>query len=110
MYSKIVFAVLVLLPIACHAHAEYYNEGTCYKDYVTVNDKDVVLAVNRDTDQVELCWSQIDNAWVRPDDAYQKELQGSYNKKLRMFRMQKEMDERHNESWYNTSQANYGRR
>ena len=110
MYSRIVFVVLVLLAIACCAYAECYNEDTCYKDYVTAKDKDVVVAVNRDTSVVELYWSEKDNTWLKPDAEYQQELQKIYKRKLRMIEAQKRMDETHRESWYNTSQAQYGHR
>jgi hypothetical protein len=110
MYSKILFAVAAMLAIACYAHAgERYNEDACYKDYIQVEDKDVVLAVNRDTNEVELYWSEKDETWLKPDETYKKELQKIYNKKLRMLEAQRRMDEAHNETWYNTSQGRYGR-
>jgi len=111
MYSKTAVIVLALLAAVCLTYAaECYNEDACYKDYITVRDKDTVVAVNRDTNQVELYWSDFDNTWLKPDAAYQKELQGIYNKKLRMMEQQREMDEMHNDTWYNTSQGHYGRR
>jgi len=103
MYSKIILIVLAFLALPCFAHAQCYDEDACYKGYVNVKDKDVVIAVNRDNGQVELYWSEKDNSWVKPDAEYQKELQKLHNRKLRMIEAQKEMDERHNETWYDSN-------
>lgn len=73
--------------------AECINEDACFKDHITKKDgTDVVLAVNRDTNEVELYWSNEQNTWLKPDDVYRKELQKIYNKKLQLRSMQAELD------------------
>ena len=91
MYFKYVVVVLFLFAIASSAHAECYNEDACYKDYVNHDNKDVVIAVNRDTNQVELYWSEKDNTWLKPDAQYKKALEKMYDKKLQLRDMQKRM-------------------
>jgi len=93
------------------AAAECINEDTCFRDYVTKKDSEnVVLAVNRDTNEVELYWSEEKNTWIRPDDVYRKELQKMYNRKIQLRNMQREMDRMRQERPYeNQQQLNQGR-
>ena len=105
MYFKYVVVILFLFAMASSAHAECYNEDACYKDYVNHDNKDVVIAVNRDTNQVELYWSEKAGTWVKPGREYQESLQKIYDKKLRLQNMQKRLDRMHNDTWYNTNQS-----
>lgn len=99
-----VFLVLMFIIQSTYLFAECYNEDACYKDYVKANDENVVVAVNRDTKQVELYWSEKDNAWLKPDAAYQKDLQKIYDKKTRLMDMQARLDKMRSENLYTTNQ------
>lgn len=81
-----------------------YNEDACYKDYVTTDNRDVVLAVNRETRNVELYWSDKDNTWLKPDSEYKKALQKIYDKKLRLMEMQERLDSMQRRSLYTTNE------
>jgi hypothetical protein len=105
-----IFIILMFLIQPFYLFAECYNEDACYKDYVTANDKDVVLAVNRDTKQVELYWSEKDNTWIKPDAGYQQDLQKIYNKRLQLMEMQSRMNSMHNSTWYTTNEVGSGHR
>lgn len=104
MSLKIIFAVLVFMAPAVSAHAECYNEDTCFKDYVTNNGENLVIAVNRDTDVVEQYWSDKNQTWLKPTEEEQRGIQRLYNKKVQLREMQGSLDQMHNQTWYNTDQ------
>lgn len=81
-----------------------YNDDACYKDYVTTDNKDVVIAANRETRDVELYWSNKDNTWLKPDKEYKKVLQKIYDKKLRLMEMQERLDSMQRRSLYTTDE------
>ena len=85
-----------------------YNEDACFKDYVGETDKETVLAVNRDTNQVELYWSDKDQVWIKPDEDHQKELQKKYNKKLQLREMQNRMNQMNYDTIYTKNQGTTG--
>ena len=107
---KVIFWISLFLFAANLAYAECYNEDTCYKDFVSEKDKDVVVAVNRETSAVELYWADKDQAWAKPDAVYQAQLQKMYDKKMRLRRMQERLDRMHRDSWYNTNQSSNAHR
>jgi hypothetical protein len=82
--------------------ADYYSEDKYRKDYVRVQGKSVTIAVNRNTEKVELYWSEKDNDWIKPDAEYQKVLQDKHQINIRMMEAQGAMDEMHDETWYNS--------
>ena len=109
--SLIILCISLFLISVNYAYAECYNEDACFKDYVKHEDKDVVVAVNRETNAVELYWSDKDNTWLKPDEAYQAGLQKTYDKKIQLRGMQRRIDRMRSESMYNTNQnSNAGRR
>ena len=103
--TKVIFIISFFVITAHLAHAECYNEDACFKDYISQKDTDIVIAVNRDTNQVELYWSQKDNTWLKPDKDYQRDLQKTYDKKLRLKDMQARLDHMHRDSWYNKNES-----
>jgi len=102
---KIVFVISVIMFAANGLFAESYNEDAYFKDYVSSKGENLVIAVNRDTDQVELYWSNANQAWLRPDQQEQLGLQRLYNKKVQLREMQGNLNKMHNETWYNTDQS-----
>ena len=100
-----IFFVSLFLIQPGYLFAECYNEDACFKDYIKTNNQDVVLAVNRDTNQVELYWSEKDNTWIKPDAGYQQDLQKIYDKKLQLAGMQARLDKMRSNSWFNTNQS-----
>jgi hypothetical protein len=81
--------------------AEYYNEDECYKGCVTKKDgAEVVLALNRETNDVELYWSDEKQDWIKPDRDNRRELQRLYDRKLRLRNMQEELDRMRSEQRY----------
>lgn len=102
--SKIIFCILLILASARYAWSECYDENVCFKDYVKYEDKDLVLAINRDTNAVELFWSDKEQTWIKPDEKERKSLQKSYNKTLQLRSMQKRLDRMRSDTWYNTDQ------
>lgn len=101
---KIIFLVSFFLAAAYHVYAERYNEDVCFKDYVSDKGKDVIVAVNRETGQVELVWSDKEQTWLKPGKDQGGELQKLYSKKVQLREMQSNLDQMHRETWYNTSQ------
>ncbi len=101
---KIIFFISFIFMAAYHVYAECYNEDTCFKDYVSTKGNNMVVAVNRETNQVKLVWSDKDQTWLKPEKDRQEELQGLYNKKVQLRDMQSRLDEMHRETWYNTNQ------
>lgn len=111
MKPNIVLIFLIFLVQPFYLFAECYNEDACYKDYVNIRDKDVVIAVNRDTREVELYWSEKDNTWLKPDREYQKSLQKKYRKKLQLMEMQSNLNSMNTSTMYTTNQnSNLGGR
>ena len=101
---KIVFAVSVIIFAADGLFAECYNEDVCFKDYVSSKGENLVIAVNRDTGQVELYWSDTNQAWLKPDKEEQSGLQRLYNKKVQLRDMQGNLDRMRKDTWYTTDQ------
>lgn len=110
LIQKLIIFVLIILAQPFYLFAECYDEDACYKDYISDKDKDVVIAVNRDTRQVELYWSEKDNTWLKPDSEYQQKLQKIYNKKLQLMEMQARLNKMRNDTMYTTDNAGSGRR
>lgn len=81
-----------------------YNEDACYKSYVTDKDKDIVLAINRDTEKVELYWSETLAKWIKPTEDQLVMLQKMYNKKAQLKEMQSNLDNMRRRDWYETTQ------
>ena len=106
----IIFFALVIVAAAGSLYAECYNEDACYKSYVSNNGENLVIAVNRDTDQIELYWSDKNQTWLKPDEQERLGLQRLYDKKLQLLQMQKNLDIMHNATWFNTNQNNVQRR
>lgn len=100
LVKTIALMILTALAQPVPLFAECYNEDACYKDYVSYKDDNVVLAINRDTRQVELYWSGKDNTWLTPDKEYRKTLQKIYDKKLRLLEMQDRLDSMQRRSLY----------
>ena len=101
---KIVFAVSVIVFASGSLFAEPYNEDAYFKDYVSNKGENLVIAVNRDTEQVDLYWSDANQTWLKPDVQEQLGLQRLYNKKVQLREMQGNLDKMHNETWYTTDQ------
>jgi hypothetical protein len=101
----VVFLVSLFLAAAYNAHAECYNEDVCFKDYISQKDENTVIAVNRDTNIVELYWSEKDNAWLKPDSVQQAKLQKLYDKKLWLRQMQGHMYNMNRSTMYTTNQG-----
>ena len=101
---RMVFLISFFLATACHAYTESYNEDSCFKDYVKEENKDVVVAVNRDTNVIELYWSDKDQTWIKPDEKYQQELQQLYKRKLQQRRIQQRLDQMREDTMYTTNQ------
>lgn len=101
---KAFFIILILTLAANSSFAETYNEDAYFKDYVSKADKDLVIAVNRDTGQVEFYWSDTYKEWLKPGKEEQPGLQRLYNKKAQLRDMQGSLDRMHDETWYNTDQ------
>ncbi len=102
--SFFIFCALFFFAPAYHAYAECYNEDACFKDYVSNKGENLVIAVNRDTEQVELYWSDTNQTWLKPDKEEQLGLQRLYNKKVQLREMQGNLDQMHNKTWYTTDQ------
>ena len=96
--SIIIFAANVLF-------AESYNEDAYFKAYISNKGENLVIAVNRDTDQVELYWSDANQTWLKPNSQEQLGMQRLYNKKVQLLEMQSNLDRMHNDTWYNTNQG-----
>ena len=101
---NIVFVVSIVIFSANGLFAEPYNEDTCFKEYISNKGENLVVAVNRDTGQVELYWSDTNQAWLKPDKEEQSGLQRLYNKKVQLREMQGNLDRMHNDSWYTTNE------
>lgn len=101
----LIFLASLFLAAASQVHADCYNEDSCFKDYVTKDSKDTVVAVNRDTNNVELYWSEKDNTWLKPEDAHRVELQKLYDRKLQLREMQRRMDRFSSSTLYTTDQS-----
>jgi len=102
--SFVFIGMLVALGV-CNTYAECYNEDTCFKDYVTIKDENVVLAVNRETNDVELYWSEKDNNWLKPDKEYQALLQKRYNRKLQLREMQSRLNSMNSSTMFNRNEG-----
>lgn len=85
------------------------DENGCYKDRVYFKDKEVVIAVNKDTRLVQFCWSEGQDKWIKPDDSYRNEIQEAYNTKMQLKEMQTRLDEMHSETWYTTEEGSIPR-
>lgn len=104
MALSTIFISLIIISTANSLYAERYNEDTCFKDYVSSKGENLPIAVNRETNQVELYWSGANHTWLNPGKEEQLGLQRLYNKKVQLREMQDGLDQMHNETWYNTSQ------
>ncbi|MFA5256425.1 MAG: hypothetical protein WC419_07010 [Candidatus Omnitrophota bacterium] len=102
--SFFIFCALFFFAADYNVYAESYNEGLYFKDYVSNKGENLVIAVNVDTDQVELYWSDTNQTWLKPDEEEQLGLQRLYNKKVQLREMQANLDKMHNTTWYNTDQ------
>ena len=98
------FIIFAVIFSAGGLYAECYDEDACFKDHVSNKGEDLVIAVNRDTNQVELYWSDTNKAWLKPDKEEQLGLQRLYNKKCQLREMQANLDQMHNETWYTTDE------
>ena len=107
---KIIFLISFSLALAYHVYAECYNEDACFKDYVTTGGNDVVIAVNRETGQVDLVWSDKDQTWLKPGEDQQADLQKVYSKKVQLRGMQQRLDRMNRDTLFTTNQAGSGRR
>lgn len=105
-----VFVVLICFAAVHNVYAECYNEDACFKDYITTEDNNVVIAVNRETNDVELFWSDKDQTWLKPDKDEQAKLQKMYNKKLRLREMQERINHMNNRTMFTTDMGGAGRR
>ena len=101
---KVVFVVSVIIGAANGLFAEPYNEDAYFKDYVSNKGENLVIAVNRDTGQVELYWSDANQTWLKPAKEEQTGLQILYDRKVQLREMQGNLDKMHNETWYTTDQ------
>ena len=101
---KAVFVISVIIFAANGLFAEPYNEDAYFKDYVSNKGENLVIAVNRDTDQVELYWSDRNQTWLKPDKEEQLGLQRLYNKKVQLREMQGTLDQMRKDTWYTTDQ------
>jgi len=101
---RIVFAISVIIFTTNSLFAECYNEDACFKDYVSNKGENLVIAVNRDTDQVELYWSDANKTWLKPTQEEQLGLQRLYNKKVQLREMQGHLDSMREDTWYTTEQ------
>lgn len=108
--KKITFLILIFFIPVFYLYAKCYNENTCYKDYVKTKDKDVVVAVNRDTGQIELYWSEDDNTWLEPDKERRESLQKTYNKRIQLKQMQEHLNDMHDDTLFTTDEGTYPRR
>ena len=104
MTLKIVFAISIIIFAANGLFAESYNEEIYFKDYVSNKGENLVIAVNRDTNEVELYWSDANQAWLKPDKQEQLGMQWLYNKKVQRREMQGNLDWMRRNSWYTTDQ------
>jgi len=102
---KVIFIVSLFLAAPHYSYAECYDEDSCFKDYITEKDNYITIAVNRDTNAVELYWSETDKEWKKPDEDRQKELQKKYNKKLQLREMQSRMDRMNRDTLYTTNEG-----
>jgi hypothetical protein len=106
---RVIFAVSIIALTANSLFAEPYNEELYFKDFVSNKGENLVIAVNRDNDQVELYWSEANQAWLKPEEEEQLGLQRLYNKKVQLREMQGNLDRMHDDTWYTTNQ-NVGER
>jgi len=74
-------------------------------DSCLADGKALVIAVNRDTDQVELYWSEVNQAWLKPNSQEQLGMQRLYNKKVQLREMQGNLNQMRNDTWYTTDQS-----
>ena len=105
MALNTIFPILIIMSTANNLYAERYNEDTCFKDYVSNKGGNLPIAVNRETNQVELYWSDTNHTWLNPGKEEQLGLQRLYDKKVQLREMQDGIDQMHNETWYNTDQG-----
>ena len=114
MYFKkvlnIIFPILVIIFAASSLYAECYNEDACFKDSISNKGENLVVAVNRDTNQVELYWSDTNHTWLKPTAEEQLGLQKLYDKKVQLHEMQGRLDKMRSDTWYTTSQNMESRR
>lgn len=109
MIRRAIFICAAVFLAIGPAHAGPYDENAYFKEYISDKGKDTVIAVNRDTGEVGLLWSEKDTAWIKPDEERQAELQEAYNKKLQLREMQREMDRMHDESMFDRNEDNFSR-
>lgn len=98
------FIILSFIVMASHAYAATYDEHRCYKDYVVINGEETMLAVNKDTNLIELYWSAKDGAWLAPDETYREDLQKIFNKKIQLREMQIRLDQMYGDAWLKTEE------
>lgn len=103
----IFFVALAMVFAASGAFAENYNEELYFKDYVTNNGINVVVAINKDTDEVELYWSETNQTWLKPTKEEQLGLQRLYNRKMQLQDMQDNLNRMRNSTWYTTNQDSH---
>jgi uncharacterized protein YigE (DUF2233 family) len=101
---KTIFVASVIMLMAASLFAEPYNEETYFKDYVTNKGESLVVAVNRDTEQVELYWSDANKSWLKPDKQEQLGLQRLYAKSVQLHEMEAGLNKMRNDTWYTTNQ------
>jgi hypothetical protein len=102
---KTVFVVSIIMFAANSLFAEPYNEEAYFKDYVSNKGENLVIAVSRDTDRVELYWSDTNQTWLKPDKEEQLGLQRLYGKKVQLREMQGNLNKMHSDTWYNTNES-----
>ncbi len=106
--AAIIFLVGLSSAVVNCEETACYNEDACFKDYIGEKDSEIVLAVNRDTNQVELYWSDKEQSWIKPDKDYQAKLQKKYNRKLQLREMQGRMNQMNYETMYTKNQGTTG--
>jgi len=107
---KTVFVISIVMFAAGSLFAESYNEELYFKDYVSNKGENLVIAVNRDTNQTELYWSDANQTWLKPDEQERLGLQRLYDKKVQLREMQGNLDHMRKDSWYTTDQNSNSRR
>jgi len=101
---KAILIISVMIFAANSSFAEVYNEEIYFKDYVSNKGENLVVAVNRDSEQVELYWSEANQTWLKPGKDEQLGLQRLYNKKMQLREMEGTLNRMRNSTWYNTDQ------
>jgi len=102
---KIIFVISIIIFAANSLFAEAYNVDMYFKDDVSNKGQSLVVAVNRDTNQIELYWSGANQTWLRPTKEEQLGLQKLYNRKNQLLEMQKDLILMRKNTWYSTDEG-----